>query len=429
LNVTASSATTETGFIASLRLREYRLLWSSTMLSASGQWTLVVGRGWLVHNLTHSSGWVGVVTFASMAPFLLATPIGGVLADRFDRRRLSIVMQGVSLVASVALALLVFAGSVQAWEVVALALIAGIGRAVETPSTTAIIPNVVPTEYLLNAISLNSVANFGSRLVGPAVAALLLQYLDAGSVFVMTAVFYLAAMLLLSRVRKTAEHARAEGGFWRQNVDTWKYIAVAPMMAVVFLLVGLHCGLTMSTDAIMPQLADRTLHGSSGTYGLLIMSFGAGTMAGTFSLGGLRSDQTKGTLLLITGVLSGVATAMLALMHSVLPAFLAMSVMGASQGMFMTIGNTLIQEVVPDQLRGRVSAAYLMAGGGAMSVGNLIEGPVADRYGVGLVLLLPSLAFLAFMMLLSGMGPGLRRLYRTGTLQRVPQPVVSAGIA
>jgi len=103
--------------------------------------------------------------------------------------------------------------------------------------------------------------------------------------------------------------------------------------------------------------------------------------------------------------------------------------MGASQGMFWTIGNTLIQEVVPDQLRGRVSAAYLMAGGGAMSIGNLIEGPVADRYGVGLVLLLPSLAFLAFMMLLSGIGPGLRRLYRTGTLQRVPQPVVSAGIA
>lgn len=412
-----AAPTSEGGFIASLRLRDYRLLWSSTMLSASGQWTLVVGRGWLVHDLTHSSGWVGIVTFASMVPFLLATPIGGVLADRFDRRRLSVVMQGVSLLASAALAVLVFAGVVQPWHVLALALLAGIGRAIETPSTTSIIANVVPSQYLLNAISLNSVATFGSRLVGPAAAALLLQYSGAGSVFVMTSVFYLLAMLLLSWVHRPVEHAPAVGGFWQQNVDTWKYVIAAPMMGIIFLLIALHCGLTMSTDAIMPQLADRTLHGSSGTYGLLIMSFGAGTMVGTFALGGLRSDQTKGTLLLITGVLSGATTAALAMMHAVLPAFLAMAVMGASQGMFMALGNTLVQEVVPDHLRGRVSAAYLMAGGGAMSIGNLIEGPVADRTGVGAVLLVPSLIFLVALVALTGLGPGLRRLYRTGTLQ------------
>lgn len=416
------------GFIASLRLRDYRLLWSSSALSASGQWTLVVGRGWLVHDLTHSSGWVGIVTFASMVPYLLATPVGGVLADRVDRRRLSVAMQGLSLLSSAVLAALVFIGIVQAWEVVALALLAGVGRAVETPSTTAIIPNVVPADSLLNAISLYSVATFGSRLLGPAAAALLLLSWGAGSVFVLTAVLYLFAMLLLSRVKRADDHELVVGGFWRQNVDAWKYVAGAPMLGVIFLVVGLHCGLTMSTDALLPQLADRTLHGASGTYGLLVMAFGAGTMVGTFALGGLRSGETKGALLVVTGVLSGVGTAALALVHSSLPAFLAMALMGASQGMFMALASTLLQEAVPDHLRGRVTAAYLMVTGGVMSIGNLVLGAFADRTGVEPMLLIPALAFLVALLLLTGIVPGLRRLFRTGVLPVAP-PVTPAATA
>lgn len=414
----------EGGFIASLRLRDYRLLWSSSLLSASGQWTLLVGRGWLVHELTHSSGWVGAVTFASMVPYLLATPIGGVLADRVDRRRLGVLMQGLSLLASAALAALVIGGVAQAWEVLVLALLAGIGRAVEMPATTAIIPNIVPADYLLNAISLNSVATYGSRLLGPAAAAVLLSFSGAGTVFILTAVCYAVAMFMLGRVRRAPGHAPAVGGFVRQNIDTWKYVAAAPMMAVIFVVVGLHCGLTMSTDAVLPQLADRTLHGSSGTYGLLVMAFGAGTMVGTFALGGLRAGGTKGALLVITGVLSGITTVALALVHSAFPAFLAMAGMGASQGMFMALASTLVQEVVPDHLRGRVTAAYLMGTGGVMSIGNLVAGTLADQYGVGAVLLVPALVFLVALVALTGTVPGLRRLFRTGTL-----PVAAATAA
>ena len=406
----------DTGFVASLRSRDYRLLWSSSMLSASGQWTLVVGRGWLIHELTHSSAWVGIVTFAAMVPFLLATPVGGMLADRFERRLLSAIMQGVSLFASAALAVLVFAGWVQPWEVVALALLAGTGRAIETPATTSLIPNVVPLRYLLNAISLNSVATYGSRLIGPAAALLLHRYVNTGSVFVMTAAFYGVAIVLMLRVGPTAALKRNFDNLWRQTVDTWKYIGRTPMLPILFLLVGLHCGLTMSIDAVLPQLADTTLRGSNSTFDLLVMSFGAGTMVGTFALGGLRSDHAKGSLLLVTGILSGVTTAALALMRGVLPAFLTMAVMGASQGMFMALGNTLVQQIVPDHLRGRVSSAYLMAGGGAMSIGNLVAGPLADSFGVQQVLLIPALLFLVIMVVLSGLGPGLRRLYRTGTL-------------
>ncbi len=127
----------------------------------------------------------------------------------------------------------------------------------------------------------------------------------------------------------------------------------------------------------------------------------------------------------MTGLLSGLTTAALALTHSLLPAFLVMSIMGASQGMFMALGNTLVQEVVPDRLRGRVSGAYLMAGGGSMSIGNLIAGPAADRFGVQVVLLAPALVFLAALIILSRFGPGLRRLYRTGTLAEAQRAALS----
>src|SRR5947209_11175321 len=118
----------DTGFTVSLRLPAYRLLWVSSMLSGNGQWTLVVGRGWLMFKLTGSATAVGVVTFAAWLPFILATPIGGVLADRFERRKLSAAMQGCSFVSAAGLAVLVLAGHVQPWEVVIGALMAGFGR-------------------------------------------------------------------------------------------------------------------------------------------------------------------------------------------------------------------------------------------------------------------------------------------------------------
>src|SRR5579875_2411741 len=382
------------GFVVSLRVPDYRLLWISILLSASGQWTLLLGRGWLVHDLTHSSSWVGIVTFAGMVPYLLATPIGGVFADRVDRRYVGIAMQGLSCLASIVLAALVFAGAAQAWEVVALALLAGIGRAAETPATISLIPNVVPERYLLNAISLNSVATFGSRLLGPAVGALLLQFTGVGAVFAMTAGLYVFAMLCLWRVRRPETHPVSAENIWQQNVETWRYVLIAPMMAMTFLVVGLHCALTMSFDAVL--------------------------MAGTFSLGGLRTDTAKGPLLFATGILSGVTTAALALAHAPLAAFIVMAGMGASQGIFMALANTLVQEAVPDALRGRVSAAFLMGTGGVMSIANLVVGEMADRAGIGAVLLVPALLFITALLALSGVVPGLRRLYGTGSLPTMP---------
>jgi MFS family permease len=379
-----------------------------------------------VQRLTGSAGWVGIVTFASWIPYLFATPIGGVLADRWERRKLTAATQSIQMVTTALLAVLTIGGWVTPMEVVVLAVIAGCGRAAETPSTTAMVPNTVPEPYLLNAISLNSVATFGSRLLGPAAALVLLSMGSVGGVFVLTAVLYALAVALILQVRTRQQAEPSTDGFRRQTFDTWKYIAVTPMLPMIILLGSLHCGLTMPTDAVLPKLASSVLHGNGSTFDLLVMGFGAGTMVGTFALGGLRSDQAKGSLFLITGLLSGVTVVLLALTRTPLQAFLVMPFMGASQGMFMALGNTLLQEVVPDNVRGRVSSAYLMTSGGLMSFGNLATGSLADAYGVQVVLLIPALLFVGIVLALSAFRPSLRVLYRTGTLPRQPTTALAA---
>jgi MFS family permease len=182
----------------------------------------------------------------------------------------------------------------------------------------------------------------------------------------------------------------------------------------------------MLTDALWPDFARSVLHSQASTYDLLVISFGAGTMIGTFSLGGLRSDVARGSVLATTGVLSGLSMAALAFVSTPLTAFLVAALIGAAQGMYMTMGTTLVQEVVPDQLRGRVSSAYLMATGGTMSFGILAAGALADAVSIHFVLLVPPLLFVAFVLFVSGVRPGVRGMYRTGSiLQRRQQPALA----
>src|SRR5579859_1898928 len=423
----ATATAADSGFIAALHLREFRRCWISSVLSGNGQWTLVVARGWLMDNLTHSAAAVGLVTFASWIPYLFATPVGGVFADRFDRRRLAAAMQGVSLLASVWLALLVFANVVKPWEVVALALLAGVGRSIETPAVTSLIPNLVPSEALLIAISLNSMANFGSRLIGPAAALGLLAAGSIGGVLLMTAVFYAAAIVLMLSVRNPGHELHARAGVWRETRETWSYISRTPLLPIVFALMSLHCGLTMLTDALWPEFTRSVLHAQASTFDLLIISFGAGTLVGTFALGGLRSDVARGSVLAVTGVLSGLTMALLALVSTVFFAFLVAALIGAAQGIYMTLGTNLVQEVVPDRLRGRVTSAYIMTTGSAMSFGILAAGALADTFSIHAVLLIPPLLFVAFVLFVSGVRPGVRGMYRTGSiLQPRPQPALAA---
>ena len=380
------------------------------MLSSVANWTLLTGRGWVAFDLHHHSTTVGLVVFAAMLPYLVVTPIGGVLADRFDRRALMVASLAVSLASSVALAALALRGLHAAWPLALLAFVHGAARSVEIPAGQSMVPAMVPEHDLLNAVALGGLANHGSRLLGPLLAAPLLDHGGASGAFVLAAVMNAIAMLQVLRLKVVPRAPNRATGAGAQFAEGVRYVLHDRVVMLLIVLVFFHCGLSMSYDAVLPVMA-RDVLGSGGTaYSWLVMMIGLGSLAGTFSLAGLPSRLHRGWLLFSTGVLSGGTLLALAFASDWPAALTAAALVGGSQAMFMALTNTILQIATPDRVRGRVLSLYLMVGGGVMALANLVTGRLADAFGVTPVLALPALAFIAICAI-SLLGPSLRGVY------------------
>lgn len=403
------------GIADSLRFPEFRALWLAGTCSSVAQWTLLTGRSALAYDISGSSGSVGAVVFAAMLPYVFIPPIGGVLADRFERRAVATGTLTLSLLTAGLMAALTLTDTVAVWHLFALSLLNGTARSIEMPATQAMVPATVPQTSLLNAVALTSVVTHGSRLMGPLVTFLVLRPFGAGGVFIAACAMYLLGLVLMQRVRRSARVEHPEGAHpLRQFAEGVRYTAATPVVGMIILLVFFHCGLTMSYDALMPMYADEhTGHDgdqSGSAFSTLMLFVGAGAMAGTVLLAWMPPSWHRGRLLLSTALLSGLAPAALALADAWPPALVIAAVMGATQGLFMALTNAFLQTATPDQYRGRVLSLFLMIGGGIMAFGNLAAGELGDRYGTAPMLLIPGVAFIAIV-LLSSSGDTLRRVY------------------
>ncbi|MBI2760118.1 MAG: MFS transporter [Chloroflexi bacterium] len=406
----------QTELTASFAQREFRALWAAGAYSSIAQWTLLTARAALAYNLTGGSGSVGLVVFASMLPYVFVPPAGGVLADRFNRRTIMTCTLAVSLVTAVGMAVLTIAGVVAVWHLFALSLINGTARSIEMPAGQAMVPGLVPERKLLNAVALTGVVTHGSRLMGPLITLLLLEPLGAGWTFLAAAVLYLLGIAQMRRVTPPAQYVHPLGESpLRQLADGVRYSAMAPVVGMIIILVMFHCGLSMSYDALMPMYANDHIGDGDNAFSLLMVSVGAGSMAGTIALAAISSRWHRGRLLLLTGLLSGLSPAALALAMHWSPALLAAALMGASQATFMALTNAVLQTATPDRYRGRVLSLFLMIGGGVMAFGNLAAGYLGDAWGAEPVLLIPALAF-AGIVLITISGQTLRGVYRREAL-------------
>lgn len=392
------------GIADSLRFPEFRALWLAGVCSSVAQWTLLTGRSALAYDLSGSSGSVGLVVFASMLPYVFVPPIGGVLADRFDRRTVATFTLAVSLVTAALMAALTLTHTVVVWHLFVLSLLNGTARSIEMPATQAMVPGTVPQSSLLNAVALTSVVTHGSRLMGPLVTFFVLGPFGAGGVFIAAGCMYLLGLGAMQRVRRSerVEHPEGENPV-RQFTEGVRYTSATPVVAMIILLVFFHCGLTMSYDALMPMYADERM-GMNGAHGgrafsTLMLFVGAGAMIGTLLLAWMPPHWHRGRLLLGTALLSGLSPAALALAGAWLPALAIAAVMGATQGLFMALTNAFLQTATPDQYRGRVLSLFLMIGGGIMAFGNLAAGELGDRYGTLPMLLYPGLFFMAIVLI------------------------------
>ncbi len=388
------------------------------MLSGAATWTLIVAASWLTLEKSDSSGWVGVIFFAWMIPFLLVSPIGGLMADLIDRRRLAMAMFAFSGMAGAALAVLTITDAVQLWHIAALAFIVGSSEAIQEPTTQALIPNQVPGKHLLNAVTLNAATSHGARFFGLAVAAPLLaiDFVGIEGVLVLSASFNMLAVLQMTRVGTVSRgETQREQGLVRSMVEGLVFIYTNQTIALFILLIFFHCSLVMSFDSILPIFSREELGATDGSVlGYIVMAFGVGALVGTFLLAGVDTEKIKGRVLLLTGLASGL-TPMIMAASGVIPlAVVVGAAMGGTQATFMALTNTYVQSLAPDRLRGRIMSLYSLHAGGIMAFATLGYGFIADAFSTPPIFFVGGLLFVVVMLGLGARQPILRQVYRTG---------------
>ena len=405
-------------FLLALQYEDYRTLWTANVCAGSAAWALIVARGWLAFEITDSSLWVGLVTFAAMAPRFFATPIIGFLADRVDRQTLLSWTYFFNFSHNVILALLVFFNFAGPWLLVVLALTNGTLRAGQMTTTQSLVPNLLPREYLLNAIALNEATQQGSRLLG---AVVILPFLGffGGSLelaFAVCSLLYGLGLIQTLRIKTRSRGVVDRNRSFISNfVAGFSYVYSAPLLLAMVFIVLAHCAFTMSYESMLPAISQEKLGAGSVGVSYLLGGVGVGALFSSVFLAGVRSEKNRGKLFLFFGFTSGIGPILLALSTSRELSIAATIAMGINQAGFMTISHTIIQSIVPDWVRGRVSGVYSMHVGGSMALANLANGGLSDPFNASLVMGVGGILFLGAITVSLASG-ALRRIY-------FPQPV------
>lgn len=367
-------------FLLALQHKDFLTLWTANLCAGAAAWALIAARAVLANDFSELYLWVGVVTFAAMIPRVFSTVITGFLADRFNRQTVLQWTYTLNLAHNILLALLVMVGLANIWWLVVLSLLNGTLRSAQMTTTQSLVPNLVPREVLPNAIALNEATQQGSRFLGGMVGFLVALYIGNEPVFWACAILYSLGLVQVARiVTRSTGRMDARRGFFGNLAAGFVYAYSRPRLLAMILIVLGHCALTMSFESVLPAISEEKLGvDSEGGTQLLIMGVGIGAMFTAIWLAGIRSERTRGWLFLIFGVSSGIGPIILALSTDVWISLLATVIMGMNQGGFMTITHTIIQRIVDDSVRGRVSGVYSFHVGGSMALANGINAGLVD---------------------------------------------------
>ena len=376
--------------LRALAFRDVRLFLAGALGSSIGNNMQLAALGWVVAVTTHSAVRVTLIAFVTIFPLVVLGPVGGALADRFARRRLLLLTQSALMAQAFALWALWEADAASYGVLFALSCVGGILIAVNTPAWQAIVPTLVPREYLQNAITLNSTQFNVSRALGPMFAGLLIAHVGAGACFLLNAlsfVLVLIALVVMSpRAGTHAADPKARTGVVAGFVESVRYLRARRGLAVAIGTHGLFAMLAAPVVQLIPVLSVDALHVGSEAFGLLLGSFGIGAVAVALVLGAL-DDRVAPSRLLGGGlVLSAIAVAGLGLSPGLGVGVLFMVAFGASYVTVVAIDHSAIQSLTDDRLRGRVTSLWLMTFGVFFPLGTILQGVVADIVGVRAVL-------------------------------------------
>jgi MFS family permease len=371
--------------IRALKHRNYQLFFGGQLISLTGTWMQSVAQSWLVYRLTGSSILLGLVSFSSQIPVFLLAPLGGAAADRHNRHRILIATQTTAMLLAFVLAALTLTSNIQIWQVFMLAALLGSVNAFDIPARQSFVVDMVGREDLINAIALNSSMVNGARIVGPAIAGILVSAIGEGWCFFANAVSYVAVItgLLMMKLTKRPRAARA-GSALAQIVEGFRFVARTGPVRALLLLLGLVSLMGMPYAVLMPIFADQILHGGASGLGILMGASGAGALGGALSLALRQGARGLGRWVAWATAGFGTSIILFSLSRNFWLSAALLVPTGFSMMVQMAASNTLIQSMVPDALRGRVMAVYSMMFMGMAPFGALLAGVLANHLGAPL---------------------------------------------
>ena len=367
--------------LRALRHRNFQLFFGGQLISLTGTWMQSVAQAWLVYSLTKSSLLLGAVGFASQIPVFLLAPLGGTVVDRVNRHRLIIATQTASMILAAILAWLTLTHRVHVSHIFILATLLGVVNAFDIPGRQAFLVDMVGKDHLMNAIALNSSMFNGARVVGPAVAAILVTKIGEGSCFAVNAVSYVAVIIGLLLMNVRSVHRAGKNSPIEDIIEGFRWANKTKVIRSLLLLIGLVSLVGMPYTVLMPVFADKILHGGARALGILMGATGVGALLGALTLASKTGVKGLGRWVAITCAGFGVSIFLFSFSRMFWLSALLLLPAGYSMMLQMACSNTLIQTMVPDQLRGRVMALYSMMFMGMAPFGALFGGALAQRAG------------------------------------------------
>jgi MFS family permease len=368
--------------VRSLKHRNFQLFFGGQIISLVGTWMDTAAEALLVYRLTGSSLLLGTVAFAGQIPIALCATAGGYVADRFDRRKIVITTQTLSMILAGILAFLTLTHRVTVGEVIVLAALMGVVNGFDIPTRQAFLVQMVGREDLMNAIALNSSMFQGARVVGPVVAGMIVYKIGEGWCFFANSASYIAVIagLLMMRVARRIPERRTDSPL-RHVTEGFRFARNTVPIRALLLLIALVSLVGMPYSVLMPVFAVKVLHGTARTYGMLMGATGVGALLGGLTLASRRGVSGLGRWVAIACGGFGTCLVLFSQSRWYLASLCVLVPMGFSMMTQMASSNTLIQVMVPDRLRGRIMGVYSIVFMGMAPLGSLLCGALAERIG------------------------------------------------
>lgn len=365
-----------------LRYPNFRLFWSGQIVSLTGTWMQTIAQGWLVYELTDSPFLLGLVNFVSLLPVVPISLVAGVISDHFSRRTIVLIAETVLMIQAIVLAVLTWTHAIQVWHLMVLSFVLGAAAALEQPARLALVVEMVGKEDLSNAVALNASVFNGARIVGPAIAGLLVAGVGEAGCFFLNSATYLVAVVTLLFIKlppavKPEKPLKVAGGMVSGFKYVWDNKTVRALMAIV----AVSSFFSLSFVVLATVFASDILHAGPSGLGFLMTGVGIGAITGSLIVANLQAGR-RGKWLTISNVIGPAFLIVFALSGSFTLSMVLIILVGISNAIRQTLANSLIQINTPEEYQGRVMSIFNLLFNGLSRLGNLGVGAAAEVTGV-----------------------------------------------